>query len=268
MRTNILFVILLALGACASAQTPSHTGVAEDPGAKKARAVLDQMVQAMGGEAFLTFRDMSQQGRTARFYRGTPEGLSTPYWLFWKWPDMERVEFTKQRDVVYIHNGDKGYEITYKGTRPEDPEDLKNYLRARQYSLQVVLRLWLKDPTSMLFYDGVDVVDQKQVEKVSILNSKNQSVTLAIDMFSHLLIRKSYQWREPDTKYLNDEAEIYGNYHAVQGIQTPRNLMSMHNGEITRQRFIETTTYNSDLANTMFQAAPTYDPLQKKQNEH
>ncbi len=265
MNRKICFAII-PLILCMAAGSQTAPAIPEDPGAKKARALLEQMIQAMGGEAFLSYTDMSQAGRTAGFYHGVPSGSSVRYWLFWKWPDMERVEFTKQRDVIYIHNGDKGYETTYKGTRPEEPEDLKTYLRNHQYSVQVVLRRWLKEPGTVMFYDGVGIADQKQVEKVTIMNAKNQSVTFSIDSFSHLLVRKSYQWREPDTRFINEEAEIYGNYHLVQGIQTPRNLVTTHNGDVTRQRFIDSTTYNDGLPDAKFQATVTYDPLQKKKS--
>ena len=266
MRSKILLaIVLLVLCEAAGAQgVPAQTPIPEDAGAKKARAILNQMIQAMGGEAFLTYTDMIQQGRSAAFYHGNPSGTSVRYWLFWKWPDMERVEFTKQRDVIYIHNGDKGYETTYKGTRAEDPEDLRTYLRNHQYSLQVVLRRWLKDPGTLMFYDGTGIADQKQVDKVTIMNAKNQSVTFSIDSFSHLLVRKSYQWRETDTKYINEEAESYGNYHVVQGIQTPRSLVTSHNGDVTRQRFIDSTSYNVGVPDSQFEATVTYDPLQKK----
>ena len=259
---SILLAFLLVLGTAASA--PAQAAVPEDAGARKARAILDRMIQAMGGDAFLNFSDMSQQGRTAAFYHGEASGMSTPYWLFWKWPDMERAEFTKQRDVVYIHNGDKGYEVTYKGTRLEDPQDHKEYARNHEYTLPVVLRRWLKQPGTTLFYAGTGVADQKQVDKITILNSNNQSVTLSIDSFSHLLVRKSYQWREPDTRFFDQEDEVYSNYHVVQGIQTPRNLITLHNGDVTRQRFIDKTTYNSGISDSQFQATVTYDPLEKK----
>lgn len=263
MKSKILVFLLLAVSLAAEAQTAPQA-IPEDAGAKKARAILDRMIQAMGGEAFLNYTDMTQQGRTAAFYKGQPSGMSTPYWFFWKWPDMERVEITKQRDIVYIHNGDNGYEITYKGTRAEDPEDHKTYVRNHEYALQVVLRRWLKQPGTLLFYDGVGVADQRQVEKVTILNHMNESVTLSIDAFSHLLVRKSFQWREPDTRFFDTEDEVYGNYHVVQGIQTPRNLMTMHNGDVIRQRFIDTTSYNTGIPDSHFQATVTYDPTQRK----
>jgi len=255
--------LLLALCAAAGAQS-APAQAPETAGAKKARAILDRMIRTMGGKAFLTYTDMTQQGRTAGFYHGNPSGSSVPYWLFWKWPDMQRVESSKQRDIIYINNGDKGYEITYKGTRAEDPEELEKYLRSYQYSLPVVLRRWLKQPGTMLFYDGTGIADQKQVDRITILNSQNQSVTLSIDTFTHLLVRKSYRWREPDTRYFDQEEEIYGNYHPVQGIQTPRSVVRLHNGDVSNQRFVDSTVYNTGIPDSMFQATVTYDPMHKK----
>lgn len=268
MKSKLFWFVLILLTcvACAGQTAPAPAPIPEDAGAKKARAILDSMIKAMGGQAFLTYSDVSEQGRTAAFYHGTPSGTSTLYWMFWKWPDMERVEFTKQRDIIYVRNGDKGYEITYKGTRPEDPEDHKTYQRNHQFALQVILRRWLKQPGTLLFYDGTGIADQKQVDRVTILNDKNQSVTLSIDTFSHLLVRKSFQWREPDTHFANDEAELYSNYHVIQGIQTPRSVVSLHNGEVNRQRFVDRTEYNTGIPDSQFQATVTYDPLEKKKS--
>jgi len=55
-------------------------------------------------------------------------------------------------DVVLIHNGDRGYEITYKGTAAQDKLDLENYLRRRQHSIEWVFRKWIRDPNVALFY--------------------------------------------------------------------------------------------------------------------
>ena len=88
--------------------------------AQKARAVLNQTIQALGGSAYLNLQDISQEGRTYSFYHGRPNSLGILFWRFYKFPDKDRIELTKQRDVVYVYNGDKGTEITFKGPRPED----------------------------------------------------------------------------------------------------------------------------------------------------
>src|SRR6202167_5313773 len=95
--------------------------------ARKAKALLDQMVEALGGNAYLNIEDVSQEGRTYSFHLGESEGPGVLYWRVYKFPDKERVELTKKRDVVYVYRGDKGFEITYKGTRADEPKSVSDY---------------------------------------------------------------------------------------------------------------------------------------------
>src|SRR5712671_780918 len=67
-----------------------QTGTA-DPGAVKAKQLIDQMIQTLGGDAYLRFTDVTQEGRTNGFYHGTPSGGTAPFWRFYKFPDKERV---------------------------------------------------------------------------------------------------------------------------------------------------------------------------------
>ena len=254
-----LFVVTLATAGLAQS-TSQPLQAPNDPSAQKARALLDQTIAALGGPAYLNVHDMEETGRTYAFYHGQPNGLGAPFWLFWKWPDKSRIELSKQRDVAYILNGDNGYEITYKGTAAQDPEDLKQALRNRHYSLDQVLRHWLTEPGVALFYEGRGITDQKEVEKVTIMNSKNESVTLEINAITHLPVRKVYQIRDPESRQFDEEAELYDNWRPIQGIMTAHSVVTFHNGDMSRQRFIETVKYNTGIADSKFAAAVTYVP--------
>ena len=76
------------------------------------------MVQALGGQAWLTMKNQMRQGHVAAFYHGKPSGGTTEYWEFHAWPDHDRIEFTKHRDVVQFYIGRTGAEVTYKGKAP------------------------------------------------------------------------------------------------------------------------------------------------------
>lgn len=236
--------------------------VNEDPGVKKARVLLDGMIQALGGSAFMNLQDMEQQGRSYTFHHGTPSGGSQ-FWRFWKWPDKDRFELTKQRDVIYIYNGDNGWEVTYKGTRADDPDELKEYLRSREYSLNNVLRNWLKEPGTALFYEGTGLTQDKQVDKVTIINDKDQAVTIFIDQLTHLPVKKSYLVRDPVSKEKDEESEVYDNWRIEQGINTAHTIVAMRNGDMTRQRFIQSVTYNQGIPDSKFTASATYVPKGK-----
>ena len=209
--------------------------------------MLDQMVAALGGQAWLTYRTTEQQGRSYSFYQGHPTSAGTLYWRFYEYPDKERRELTKQRDVVYIYNGDKGYEKTFKGTAADEDKNVQEVLRRRQHSLEVVLREWMKDPKTILFYDGQSVADQQMVDVVTILNKNNDQLSIGIDIHTHLPINKRYTWRDPD-KYKVEDETIYGNYRKVQGIETPFTVTSKRDGEINGQSFLTHAEYNTTFA--------------------
>ena len=226
---------------------------AKDPGVKKAKQILDDMIRALGGDAYLTLRDMKSEGRSYAFYHGRPSGMGIVYWRFWRWPDQERVELTKQRDVVELYLGDKGYEITYKGTATQDPKLLDEYLRRRDHSLEVVIREWLAAPGSMILYEGTAIVEQTLAAKVTIMTAANDSATIAIDPRTHLPLKKTYNWRDPNDRQFDEESEVWGNYRMVQGINTPYSTVRYLNGEMSGQRFLNNVTYNNGLDAAMFQ---------------
>ena len=265
----LLFFSLLAPGqssAQAGAQTTPISPEAQQ-NATKAKTLLDQAVQALGGQAFLDIQDMSQTGRTYSFHHGETTSTGVLFWRFVRFPDKERIEVTKQRDVAYVYNGDHAYEVTYKGTAAQDVKVVADYLRRRSHSLEWVLRRWLKEPGVALFYDGAAVAADKPADQVSIMNAHDDSVTLYLDTTTHLPIKKSFTWRDPADNLRNTEEEVYDAYRPTQGIMTPYSITRYYNGDMSNQRFLNTVTYNNNLSDSMFAAKTTYDPsdlLKKK----
>ena len=196
----------------AAPSTAAQSIPIDQENARKAKALLDQMIEALGGNAYLNIEDVSQEGRTYSFHLGESEGTGVLFWRFYKFPDKERVELTKKRDVAYVYRGDQGFEITYKGTRSDDPKAVSDYLRRRQYSLDWVIRKWLSQPGIALFYEGHTIAAQKDAEQVTIMTASNQSVTFCIDSSTHLPVKKTYSWRDPTDKQRNIEDEVFDNY--------------------------------------------------------
>lgn len=233
----------------------------KDVSVQKSYQILNDMIRAMGGDLYLNLRDMTSEGRTYGFYHGTPNSMSIQFWRFWAWPDKERMELTKQRDITEIFNGDKGYEVTYKGTATQEPKEMEDYLRRREHSLEWVIRKWLPAPGTMILYSGTAMVERNLADQVTILNDQNDSVTLSIDPRSHLPIKETYSWRDSQDRQLDEEAIIFANYRTIQGIPTPFSTVRERNGEMTNQRFITTASYNVGVAPTMFETKGiTYNP--------
>jgi hypothetical protein len=226
----------------------------------KAKAIIEHGIQALGGQIYLTIRDREQQGRGYGFHHGNPTGGGGPFWSFSQFPDKERVEFTKERDIAQVFVGDKGYEITFKGAHPVEQKDLDDYLRRRRYSLDRILRTWVNDPSVIIIFEGNAIAAQHPAYQVTLVNAQNESVTLYFDTDSHLPIKKSFEWRDPVDKQKNLEEEVYENYRAVSGIMAPYNVTRYFNGDMSNQRFLNSVTINQDLDPAMFDPNSGYDP--------
>jgi hypothetical protein len=228
--------------------------------AHQARALLDQAIQALGGQAYLNIHDMQQQGRGYSFYHGRPTSNGVLFWRFVEYPDKERTEVTPQRDVAVVYVGDKGYEVTYKGPHAVEKKDLEDYLRRRRLSLETVLRTWINDPGVALFYDGNAMAGNLPAQQVTLINTHDEAVSLFFDLDTHLPIKKSYKWRDPVDKERNMEEEIYDNYRPVQGIMTPYSFTRYYNGDMQSQRFLNSIHYNQGFDQAMFDPNSGYDP--------
>jgi hypothetical protein len=233
---------------------------ADQENARKAKAILDQAIQALGGQTYLTIRDREQQGRGYAFHHGRPSGGGSVFWSFTEFPDKERVEITKERDIAELYIGNKAYELTYKGARPIEQKDLDDYLRRRRFSLDTVLRTWVNDPGVVLLFEGAAIAAQHPAQQVTLINAQDESVTLYLDSDTHLPVKKSFSWRDPVDKQKNLEEEVYENYRQASGIMAPFNVTRFFNGDMASQRFLNSVTINQALDKAMFDPNSGYNP--------
>ncbi len=230
---------------------------------QKARALLDTMVKALGGAAWLNLPGYELIGRTSGFYQGKPTGDITDFFDYYAPPDKERVEFGKKRQVAQIFTGNEGWEVTYRGKRALPKDQLDDYLRRRDHSVGVVVRTWLKDPGTILIYGGQETVERHLADKITLLSTTNDNVTLELDAETHLPLRKSFEWRDPVYKDKNTEAEEYDDYHTISGFPTAFTLTRFHNDDMTNQRFLYNAIYGGALPPAMFNVDATAAKLKK-----
>jgi hypothetical protein len=264
---TLIFTLALAVATAAQNAAPAPPKSAapaiplDQQNARQARELIDQAIKALGGSAWLNVHDMQEQGRTYSFFHGNPSSNGVFFWRFIELPDKERIELTPQRDVAYIYTADKGYEITYKGPRPVEKKDLDDYLRRHRFSLDTMLRTWINDPTVALFFDGAALAGSLAAQKVTLINAKDEAVSIYFDIDSHLPIRKDYSWRDPMDKQKNIEEESYDNYRLVQGVMTPFNFTRYFNGDMQLERFVTSASYNHGLNPAMFDPNSGYNPM-------
>jgi hypothetical protein len=236
-----------------------------DPSAQKAREILQQTIKAMGGAAYLNIKDVKQQGRGYGFDRtGASQGVGVPFVRSYVPYDRERYDFFRDGAWVIIHNGDKGYETTYHGTREQDPEEIADYLRRKEFTIEKVLKQWAADPKTAFFYEGETIAETKRTHQLVLMNPANQGITLYIDMKTMLPIKKTYTWRNVEMREMWEESEMYDNYRLIDGVQTPFLVTGTRNNKMYSQRFLSSVTYNNNFPDSLFVPPPLDFSSKKK----
>ena len=150
--------------------------------ASKAKSIIDQGIEALGGQTYLTIRDRETQGRGYGFHSGRPTGAGGVFWSFWEFPDKERVELTKERDIAELYVGKKAWEITFKGPRPIEQKDLDDYLRRRRFSLDTVLRTWVNDPGVVMLFEGNAIAAQHPALRITLRSIRRTKASHSISI--------------------------------------------------------------------------------------
>lgn len=241
------------------APSTASAPAAEDASSAKARAALEAMIQALGGDQWLNVQNSYVEGRIAAFYQGKPTGATIRYWQ-WHTPTAERIDLseknTDKHNWTQLYIGKDCWEFTFRGKKATPKDQCDEAIRRRDHSIETAVRVWMKDPATILMYEGQSLAERHLAETVTLLSADNDSITIQIDSQTHLPLRRTYSWRDPVYKDKNEEVEEYDDYHNIGGLPTPFTITRLHNGDMTSQRFIFKATYNVQLQPDFFSAGP------------
>ena len=229
---------------------------------KSGRELMDAMVAALGGEAWLHRQTWMVYGRAATFYKGEPDagapefeeyGRMNPFGLrVVRVSHYGAIVATDHRDVAEVWTGDRGYEITYKGTTALPAKEVADFARRREHSLDVVVKEWLSQKGAEVTYAGAKLVESELVDEVSVVSESGDSVEVGMDQRTHLPVSVGWRWRDPVYKDWNTDVVEFADYHEVQGIMTPYSVVTKHNGDRVGERFVTKVVYNVPLGAAVF----------------
>lgn len=249
MKTRgILPVALLGMALAGPAAAQPQSGEqAAAANTNQARVALDAMVQALGGQAWLNMKNRMLEEKVAAFFQGRPDLGTTLIFQYQQWPDRDRIEETKHRDVDEIYIGNDGWEITYRGVQQLPKDQVRGHLRWREHSLETAVKVWMKNPKTLLLYEGPHLVENRLGVQVSLISPDNHSTTIVMDANTHLPLRVEFQYRDSVYHDLNTDAEEYDDYHTIQGFPTPFTITRFHDGQMSHQFFVLRAVYNQAL---------------------
>jgi hypothetical protein len=220
--------------------------------AAKAKQLLNQAIEALGGAAYLNVHDVTCSGRIGTFDHA---GQLTGFGQFIDYtipPFKERQENLPKRNIIEVYNGDKGWELDRGGVSDAPRADLADFQATVKKDLDNILRHRIHEPDMTFRYGGSDVIDGWQADWVELIDGENQTIRIAFQTSTHLPVRKATDNNDAKTHLRMKEIEYYSNYHAIDGIQTAYQLTRERNGIKIFQAFFDKCDYNTNLSDSLF----------------
>jgi hypothetical protein len=271
--------IILVLVAACTFGTIARAGQSQElppeESSAKGMQVLQTVIAALGGQAYLNVHDMQCDGRTAQFgTAGTLMGF-TLYRDIWMLPDKNRVEYISKGEhnflgaimgtdalylthggaIISVFSGNEGWSLDKSGVS-DQPEDLiKEFNEQLKTNMNNMLRRRIHEPGMDVEYAGSDIIDLKEAEWIEFTDSDHRNMRLGIDKYSRLPVRWVVVTRDPDTRDRTEVITSLTQYLLQDGVKTPLSLELSRNDHKISQTFLSACKYNSDLSPQLFTRA-------------
>ncbi|HTV05516.1 MAG TPA: hypothetical protein VME86_09115 [Acidobacteriaceae bacterium] len=246
---KLAILTLLLFAACYAATPASVAQTQQIPGANaaKAKAELEAMLQAMGGQRWLALQNIFYHGRVSGFYQGKPTGEIEDYFEWITPSGQARIEYGKKHDDVEIFTGSDCFEATYLGKRKLPSDICDDFIRRRDHSINVALHVWMNDPNTLFIDDGQTLSERHLTDQVTLISANDESIVIQMDAQTHLPRSCTFQYRDPVYHDKDTDREEYDNYHLIEGFPTAFSITRFHNGDIVSQRYLYNAGYNVKL---------------------
>lgn len=206
--------------------------------AAKGRALLDAVIAARGGAAYLGFRTLLSTGQYTPYQQGLSQ-VPVPFVNYLAFPDRERVEFGKgklKNRRIQVNQGQTGwvYDGEVETIKDQTEEQLRDYLDSLAYDLDRVLRERSKDPKVLVGYAGLAELRPGERAEILVLElGGGKSLTLTLDRTNHLPLQLTY---ESSVKGTLTRREVrFFQYVAYDGVLFP-NIIDFYRDGVQESR--------------------------------
>jgi hypothetical protein len=279
VRVTLLVVAVFVVAACfcatprALAQNPD--ALMPDESEAKAKQVLQQLIDALGGQVYLQVRESDCTGRLSEFNRNSQTANAQfdygyiGFHDLWKYPDRNRTEYelkgnrvaaffaagdmpTKRGKIIDIYAGDKGWVLDKGGVEEETASAIAQFQEQVKTDFDNLLRFRLKEDGLIFRYGGSDLVDLKMVDWVEIVDRYEVTYRAAVDRETHLPRRVFVIKRNEATRERTEEDNIFANFRVVDGVKMPMEITHEVDGRRTFEVFYNVCKLNTGLPDELF----------------
>ena len=278
LRAAACFGLLIALTAVCGKLAGARPGqeLLPEQSAAKAKEVLQQVVGALGGQAYLNVRDSDCEGRVAQYGSNGEELMGyTPFHDLWLLPDKDRTEYVSKGQntiagfllgadglaithggvMITVFSGDQGWSLDKSGVSDQPDDLVRNFTEQVKSNLNNMLRSRMSEPGIELSYGGPDLIDMKEAEWIEFSDRDHRDLRLAVEKMTHLPLRWVVTTRDPETRQRTAVTTSYSQYIAMDGVKTPLSIVRARNDRKMSQTFLTGCKYNSNLGADLFTRA-------------
>jgi hypothetical protein len=254
--TQFSFLVLLfavCLAPRAAAQNPDT--LMPEESAAKAKQIIQQLIDALGGQNYLSVHESECEGRLAYFgHNGDLTGYST-FKDYWHFPDKNRTDLYKKGNIIDLYDGDQGWTMDRGGVSEEPATQIADFQEQVKRDVNNLLRLRLKDEGMTFRYGGSGTIDLKPADWVEIVDRDARTFRLGVDRTTHLIVRSIVITRDETTRERSEETTFYSTYQPQDGVMTPLQVTSDRDGRRTYQAFYTSCKYNPNFPPDLFTKA-------------
>jgi hypothetical protein len=230
-------------------QNPAEVPSRIDP---KAQQVVDRVIQALGGPAFLKVKRLTTRGRIYSIQNEVTSAFA-PFESFVEYPDKRRFSYGKNPPVILINNGDQAWELDRYGQTAQPAEQARRWRISNHYSLENLLRLRIHEPGMLIQPGGVDFVDNVATQALEMVDAQGTQLKLDLNRQTLLPVRVTYRVRDPKTGDWTEFADVYSDYRNIQGIMTPMHIARFLDDERVSEIFRSSARYDDEYPSSYFQ---------------
>ncbi|MEZ5352814.1 MAG: hypothetical protein R2762_09280 [Bryobacteraceae bacterium] len=247
VRRSIL--LFAALAAIATAAPPIV-----DPEHPNGGAIVSGAIDALGGPGFLAMQDRVARGWSGLWRNGVARHAATRVETRYDGGSAaERHTFDKKDTHWYLFDAKGAHEVTYRGYRPLPAERAAILRDSRDDNILQILRFHAADPGFQANYRGMDVCEKQSGYLVDIAAGPDDPLlTVCFSQMTGLPIRQTRIERDPVTSERVETTTVFSRYADAGGVQWPRHVAHLINGELVSELFFESVAVNQGVSPERF----------------
>lgn len=241
------------------------------------RRVIDQCIQALGGDAFRQLPGILETGKAYHFYNDRVTGLA-PAKIYTRYLDtprgdaaagktlreVQRQVLGKNNDETVLLSASEGWDVTYRGAEAIPADKIDQFRETTLTDVFYILRARLAEPNTSFFSRGTDVVENQPTEIVDYYDADNRNVTLWIHSSTWLPVRQLVKRWDPLIQDRRDEVTHFTKYReAGNGVMWPHEIERDRDGEKMSQLISDSVKVGT-FGDDMFRLPPNVKILKKK----